>query len=238
MKTLVKITGGLIIVLFIIGFSGCSSNVNMEKIISVDNDDYILEVFKTNKNFGKGRSSGPKKIGFSNYNLEEIILELTDIPSSRVVIRNMQENPDLKLDFLYKGTDSKNINYELLRILGEELNFMFFQDSIQKKVWTLYLGDSTLLKKKTHDPSDGILTSDKWHNKHWEGTSKSIGDLALTIEQKMNVLVDEEIYFDKKYDFILSFEGMDTLIEELENGYGILLKEETRNIEFLVIEFS
>lgn len=216
---------------------------NLEKeIFNYDTTDFTIEL---KRNLEKGCvKSGlffmSDSVSFCNFYLDNLIYELASKNINSTKFIGPKRELKKRYNFSYYPKDSagyfKLHHAEILAILGKELNFTFWYDTIESIVYHPAIVDYDKLKEHvvSEDLGRWNLTD---HYIRFKGNSLD-GIFHAFNYQIKGLIIESNIKDSLAYSFIIPSIKKDEIISYLSDKIGIEFSKEKSTIELLTIKFD
>ncbi|NVK86346.1 MAG: hypothetical protein HWE21_18605 [Cytophagia bacterium] len=221
----------LILILFLLS---STLSAQIEKTLSngvdvefeYDRSDWLVSV--------SGGASGPsliQKIG----TLEEVLSEV--FPEVQKDIAKKLNRRKCWLTLINYSEDKKEgTQKELLDLMANEVGFKWQLETRSVNVWVMEVADEQkLLSKRSKKSSPVEMTSISNSRIERIGTLESFADI-LAKQRLDQLLVTNFEGFSGNFNIKASGTNTKDIAKDLFDHYGILLKQDERDIEFLVIK--
>lgn len=241
----------IILLAFIILFgTGCNqenSSVDQtaSKTEAVSTDSVIFDIeqplfqamFKHIDQSGKGAADGPSLFQRSG-SLSYILGELYGND-----FINIKNNPYVRQDFKIEvqwsnKADLDSVRNQVLAMMQKNLGYEVTTDSVEQEVYQLSVFDDSKLQKTNNSLPDGVTYQSSLENSKWQIIA-SLPTFADKLGQKLNrsITVKQQRIALYRFELLLD-NGIDAIITQLENKYGLTLKSTTETVEQVNITFN
>lgn len=176
----------------------------------------------------------------SNLKLTDILLILTHKNINNSHFAGFGKNRKEGYDFSYYPKDSTG-NYkihvgEILDKLGQEFNFTYKFDTIEKTIYNPQIYDYERLKKHATSDNSGRFQMGKNYIKC---SGANLGGIFASFSgQIKDLIVENSIKDSSFYEFNIPSINKDEIISYVNDDFGIKLIEKKAPIEMLTIQFE
>ena len=143
----------------------------------------------------------------------------------------------IDLSFHAKNISKSEVREIIIEQLSKLFDFTFFYDSRIDNIWMLTQHDETKLNSHAVANQNDSGSSEHSIGNSWEGKNKSINELCAVLGKRLNDTFASKIITNKRYNFQLTIDDIESVRFQLLNKYGISVEERKKEMNFLIIKF-
>ena len=147
------------------------------------------------------------------------------------------DEPSQRINLTFEAyADSLNANQVVLDQLQDAYNFTITKKLALKEIWMLQIADTTRLMSHKSDSANSSKIDIS--AKNISMTNVDIKQLIEALNENYDEYLSTSVKLSDKFDFEISRVAFDTLINSLQNKYGLLLAKDTMQIEQVDVYFE
>ena len=147
------------------------------------------------------------------------------------------DEPSQQINLTFEAyADSLNANQVVLDQLQDAYNFTITKKPVLKGIWMLQIADTTRLMSHKSDSANSSKIDIS--AKNISMTNADTKQLVETLNANYDEYLSTSVTLSDKFDFEISRVAFDTLMNSLQNKYGLMLTKDTMQIEQVDVYFE
>lgn len=185
---------------------------------------------------GTGSSSGPKRLQLRGYDLPRVISKVFDVQKNQIRIDQALLGKTVSLTIETKNSIGQtDIRSSFTQAFKDQLGITIDKGSEKVPVQVAYITNDEAIDRNKCRADKGVSKSITEINGQWTGVCVTTQELIDKISEWFDKTIINETLSKSSYNLSVKRAAWTDLVNDLELNYGIVITEETRELEILTI---